>query len=105
MNHLAGAYTQAGLEVMRRGGTMVVCGRTAGGTSSFDVSRLFLDHQRVVGSTMGTQSDLETLVDLVAEGAFDPPVHETYPLAETGRAFDDMIDRDVFGKLVVEPAE
>jgi NADPH2:quinone reductase len=103
VNHLGGEFTQAGLEVMRRGGTMVICGRTAAPTSEFKLAPFFLRHEEIVGSTMGTQPELATLVELLADGAFDPPVGETYPLAETGRAFDDMIERDAFGKLVVQP--
>jgi NADPH:quinone reductase-like Zn-dependent oxidoreductase len=103
INHLGGEFTQAGLEVMKRAGTMVICGRTAGGSSSFKVAPFFLQHQEIVGSTMGTQPELETLVELLGEEAFDPPVGDTYTLAETGQAFDDMIERDAFGKLVVEP--
>jgi NADPH:quinone reductase-like Zn-dependent oxidoreductase len=53
---------------------------------------------------MGTQPELATLVELLDSGAFEPPVGETYGLAETGDAFDDMIERDAFGKLVVEPS-
>ena len=104
LNHLGGLYTQAGLEVMRRGGTMVVCGRTAAPTSKFELAPFFLRHESIVGSTMGTQPDLETLVELLADGAFDPPVGDTYPLSATGEAFDDMLQRDAFGKLVVEPS-
>lgn len=103
INHLGGEFTQAGLEVMKRAGTMVICGRTAGGGSSFKVAPFFLQHQEIVGSTMGTQPELETLVELLGEEAFDPPVGDTYTLEETGVAFDDMIERDAFGKLVVEP--
>ena len=103
INHLGGEFTRAGLESMRRGGRMVICGRTAGGTSEIDVAPFFLSHQRVIGSTMGTQADLERLVGLVEGGAFEPPVDETYDLAETDAAFADMASRDAFGKLVVEP--
>ena len=103
VDHLGGEFTQAGLDVVRRGGTMVVCGRTAAPTSEFGLAPFFVGHQRIVGSTMGTQPELETLVELLAEGAFEPPVGETYPLAATGDAFDDMLERDAFGKLVVEP--
>jgi NADPH:quinone reductase-like Zn-dependent oxidoreductase len=53
---------------------------------------------------MGTQPELATLVGLLADGAFEPPVGDTYALEETGRAFDDMLQRDAFGKLVVEPS-
>ncbi|NIC00534.1 zinc-binding dehydrogenase [Halobacterium sp. R2-5] len=103
LNHLGGEYTALGQDVLRRGGRMVVCGRTAGGRSEIDIPDLFLGHKRIVGSTMGTQTDLETIVDLVAAGDVAPEVEDTYPLAETGDAFAAMQDRDTVGKLVVTP--
>ena len=103
LNHLAGEYTKLGLKVLKRGGKQVICGRTAGGTSEIGVAPFFLNHHEIVGSTMGTQPELATLVDLVAAGDLDPVVSETYALDETGQAFADMADRSAFGKLVVEP--
>lgn len=103
LNHLGGEYTEMGLDVLRRGGRMVVCGRTAGDTSDIDVSGLFLGHKRVIGSTMGTQPDLATLVQLAADGAFDPVIGDEYSLDEAGQAFADMQNRDAFGKLIVRP--
>ncbi|MFC5972827.1 alcohol dehydrogenase catalytic domain-containing protein [Halomarina salina] len=103
LNHLGGAYTQLGLDVVRRGGRMAVCGRTAGGTSEIDITDLFLGHKRVIGSTMGTQGDLETLVGLVAEGALTPEIDGTYALDETGAAFEAMQERESVGKIVVTP--
>jgi NADPH2:quinone reductase len=103
LNHLGGAYSDVGLNVLRRGGRMVVCGRTAGPTSELSLGDLFLNHKRVIGSTMGTQADLERLVDLVEAGDLDPVVNETYSLADAGEAFADMDDRSVFGKLVITP--
>lgn len=103
LNHLGGAYTQLGLDVLRRGGRMAVCGRTAGGTSEIDIPDLFLGHKHVIGSTMGTQGDLETLVELVADGAFTPEIDETYSLERTDAAFATMQDRESVGKLVVTP--
>ncbi|ELZ17923.1 alcohol dehydrogenase zinc-binding domain protein [Haloterrigena salina JCM 13891] len=103
INHLGGEYTRLGQEVMRRGGTMVVCGRTAGGESTIDVPDLFLGHKRVVGSTMGTQDDLRRLVELTADGDLSPVIDETFPLEATGEAFATMQDRESVGKLVVEP--
>ncbi len=105
INHLGGEYTGLGQSVLRRGGTMAVCGRTAGGQSTIPVTDLFLQHKRIVGSTMGTQGDLQRLVDLVAGGDIDPVVDETYPLGETGAAFAAMRDRDQVGKLVVGPQQ
>jgi NADPH:quinone reductase-like Zn-dependent oxidoreductase len=101
INHLGGVYTGLGLDVMRRGGRMIVCGRTAGPTSEIDIAGLFRGHKRVVGSTMGTQADLERLVDLVAAGDLDPRIDRTFPLAETAAAFETMQARETLGKLVV----
>jgi NADPH2:quinone reductase len=101
INHLGGPYTAVGQRVMRRGGRMLVCGRTAGSTSELDVPDLFLGHKRVEGSTMGTQGDLERLVDLVAAGDLAPEVDATYPLEGTGAAFRAMQERESVGKVVV----
>ncbi|GCF12983.1 alcohol dehydrogenase [Haloarcula mannanilytica] len=103
LNHLGGEYTQVGLDVLRRGGRMAICGRTAGGTSEIDIPDLFLGHKHVIGSTMGTQGDLERLVGLVADGELTPEIDQTYSLDETGGAFAAMQDRDSVGKLVVTP--
>jgi NADPH:quinone reductase-like Zn-dependent oxidoreductase len=101
INHLGGVYTALGLDVMDRGGRMVICGRTAGPTSEIDIADLFRSHHRVIGSTMGTQADLDRLVDLVASGDLSPRIDRTFPLDETGDAFATMRDRDTLGKLVV----
>lgn len=105
VNHLGGPYTSVGSEVLRRGGTMVVCGRTAGRYPELDVRDLYFGHKRVVGSTLGTQPDLERLVGFVASGRLEPVVAEEYPLAETPRAFQDMQSRERVGKLVVRPQQ
>ena len=103
VNHLGGKFTALGQEVLRRGGRMVVCGRTVGQHSEIDIPDLFLGHKRIIGSTMGTQTDLERLVGLVASGQLNPEVAETFPLEETGAAFASMQARERVGKLVVTP--
>jgi NADPH:quinone reductase-like Zn-dependent oxidoreductase len=101
INHLGGPYTELGLEVVRRDGRVVVCGRTAGNRSKIDVAGLFLGHKRLLGSTMGTQHELERLLDLAATGRIDPVIDETFTLEETADAFARMRDRDAVGKIVV----
>jgi len=68
-----------------------------------DVQQLFLGQKEVVGSTMGTQGDLEAIVSLVADGAFEPAIGQEYTLDETARAFQDMQDRDAFGQQIIRP--
>jgi len=103
LNHLGGEFSDVGMNVLRRGGKMVICGGTAGPTSELTLSDLYLNNKQVIGSTMGTQRDLEQVVGLVADGEFEPVVDRTYALADTDQAFADMSDRSAFGKLVVTP--
>lgn len=103
LNHLGGEYTSLGVKAVKRGGPVVICGRTAGGISEIDVQRLFLGHKEVIGSTMGTQGDLAAIVQLVADGHFDPAIGQEYALSETAQAFRDMEDRDAFGQQLVRP--
>jgi NADPH:quinone reductase-like Zn-dependent oxidoreductase len=103
LNHLGGAYVEAGLRTLERGGRMVVCGRTAGDVGEIPIGRLYLSHHHVIGSTMGTQADLERLVDLVADGSLEPVVGEEFALEDTAEAFTGMEEREAFGKLVVRP--
>jgi NADPH2:quinone reductase len=103
LNHLGGEFTEPCLSVLRTDGRMVICGRTVGRYSRIDIQDLFLGHKQILGSTMGTQADLERIVEFVENGAFEPPVHATYELYNTDQAFADMASRDVFGKLVVTP--
>jgi NADPH:quinone reductase-like Zn-dependent oxidoreductase len=101
LNHLGGEFTAVGLSALRRGGRMVICGRTAGQYSEIDSQDLFLEHKRVIGSTMGTEADLERLVGFLEAGVIDPPIHETYNLDAAGQAFATMENRDVVGKIVL----
>lgn len=103
VNHLGGAYLQVGLDVLRTGGQMAVCGKTAGGTAEIDVGDLYGGHYGIYGTSMGTQPDLERVVDLAGDGAIDPVVDETYPLAAAEAAFRRLDASDAFGTLVLEP--
>jgi NADPH:quinone reductase-like Zn-dependent oxidoreductase len=101
INHLGGPYTERCLEVVRSDGRVVVCGRTAGDRSEIDVAGLFLSHKRLLGSTMGTQHELERLLNLTAAGRLDPVIDETFAFEETGEAFARMRARNAVGKIVV----
>ncbi|MFB6154797.1 MAG: alcohol dehydrogenase catalytic domain-containing protein [Haloferacaceae archaeon] len=105
VNHLGGPYSGPMLEALRRGGTMVVCGRTTGDESALNVADLFWEHKRVLGSSMGTQADLERLVDLVARGDLDPKRDSTFPLSDAAAAFDRMRERSLVGKVVLRPQD
>ena len=88
---------------LRPGGTLVVSGATSGADPSADLNRLFFLQLRVLGSTMGTRTELEQLLSLCAATGVKPLVDEVVPLSEAGRGFERLQSGDVFGKIVLTP--
>lgn len=103
INHLSGEYTALGLEILDRGGIMITCGQTAGTFSEIDMNDLYWDHKRLIGSTMGTQTDLERILKFVADGRIRPAIGAEYPLEQTADAFARLEDRSAFGKQIICP--
>ena len=91
------------MKSLRPGGTLVVSGATSGADPSADLNRLFFLQLRVVGSTMGTRTELEQLLRLCAATGIAPLVDEVIPLREAARGFERLQSGDVFGKLVLTP--
>jgi NADPH:quinone reductase-like Zn-dependent oxidoreductase len=89
------------MKVLRPGGTLVVSGATTGADPSADLSRLFFLQLRVVGSTMGTRGELESLMRLCEATGLRPLVDEEIPLDQARRAFGRLAAGDVVGKLVL----
>lgn len=103
LDHLGGEFVQLGIDLLRRNGRIAVCGSTTGRISEIDISQVFAEHKRIIGSSMGTQPDLETIVGLCADGMIDPVIQDEYALEDIDQAFADLQNRDVFGKLIVHP--
>jgi len=91
------------MKSLRPGGTLVVSGATSGADPSADLNRLFFLQLRVVGSTMGTRTELEQLLRMCEATGVRPLVDEVIPLAEAARGFERLQSGDVFGKLVLKP--
>ena len=89
------------MKSLRPGGTLVVSGATTGADPSADLNRLFFLQLRVVGSTMGTRTELDGLLRLLAATGVRPVVDEVLPLAEAARGFERLMAGDVVGKVVL----
>ncbi|MDX1579080.1 MAG: zinc-binding dehydrogenase [Gemmatimonadota bacterium] len=84
-------------------GRMVVYGATTGPEGSIDIRRLFWNQAAILGSTMGTRSDFETVMDLVAAGELEPVIDDVWPLERAREAHERLEAGGVFGKLVLAP--
>jgi NADPH:quinone reductase-like Zn-dependent oxidoreductase len=70
---------------------------------SLDLRTLYLKHLELIGSTLGTRAEFETLVGHIASGRLKPLLAATYPLHDLPQAQADFLAKGFFGKLVVAP--
>jgi NADPH:quinone reductase-like Zn-dependent oxidoreductase len=103
MDSVGAATWEHSMKVLRPGGTMVVAGVTGGREGVTDAVRLFQRGLHIVGSMMGTISELRDLLAFCAEADIHPPVNEVLPLADAPQAFDTMHAGAVRGKIVLRP--
>ncbi|MEO6701413.1 MAG: zinc-binding dehydrogenase [Jatrophihabitantaceae bacterium] len=91
------------LKSLRPGGRVVISGATSGATPPADLNRIFFLQLQVIGSTMGTRTELADLMSLLVSTGLRPRIDRTVPLAEVGDALAAMQSGDQVGKIVIEP--
>src|SRR3954469_24316386 len=84
----------------RPGGRVVVCGGTSGLTVQTQLSRIFFTQVDVLGSTMGTRSELEQLLAFLVATGVRPVIDTELALTDARYGFAKMADGDLFGKVV-----
>jgi NADPH:quinone reductase-like Zn-dependent oxidoreductase len=86
---------------LRPGGSLVVSGTTSGpNPDNAELTRIFFLQLRVIGSTMGTRSELASLMDLLDVSGVRPVIDRVLPMTDARDGFEAMADGDVFGKIV-----
>ncbi|HWD08618.1 MAG TPA: zinc-binding dehydrogenase [Actinomycetota bacterium] len=83
------------------GGTLVSIGATSGPNPPADLQRIFYRQLRIVGSTMGTATELADLVSLLVGTGARPVIDRVVPLADARSALGAMASGDLFGKIVL----
>jgi NADPH:quinone reductase-like Zn-dependent oxidoreductase len=82
-------------------GRLVTCGATTGFDARVDLRFLFSRQLSLLGSYMGTKSELLTVMKLVAAGRFKPVVDRVFPLAACAEAHAYLESSSQFGKVVL----
>src|SRR2546425_1353996 len=90
---------------LKKGGRLVTCGATSGYDARTDLRHVFYRHLTILGSMMGSKSDLLAAVKFIESGQLRAVVDRTLPLAEARQAHELMEDRAQFGKLVLKMSE
>jgi NADPH:quinone reductase-like Zn-dependent oxidoreductase len=86
---------------LRPGGTIVTSGTTSGPKlDDAELTRIFFLQLRVIGSTMGTRTELASLVNMLDSTGVRPLIDSTMPMEKARDGFAAMAEGDVFGKIV-----
>ncbi len=101
--HVGPAVFNDCLMSLATGGRLVTCGATTGARVEVDVTRLFMKHQAIYGSIMGTKRELIDLLPFFATGDLKPVVDTVVPLADAQKAHGILEARRHFGKVVLDP--
>jgi NADPH:quinone reductase-like Zn-dependent oxidoreductase len=88
------------LRAVRPGGVIVVCGATTGDAPSAELSRVFYQQLRVIGSTMGSRQELLQLLSFCALTGVRPVIDRVLPLRDAADGFAAMWQGELFGKVV-----
>jgi NADPH:quinone reductase-like Zn-dependent oxidoreductase len=101
-----GAATWAGsISALKNNGRLVTCGATSGFDARTDLRQVFYRHLTLLGSFMGSKSELLEAMKFVATGKIRGVVDRVLPLSEARQAHELIEDRAQFGKIVLAADE
>jgi NADPH:quinone reductase-like Zn-dependent oxidoreductase len=95
------SWTQS-LGALGKRGRLVTCGASTGAIVETDLRRLFWNQWTLMGSTMGNEAEFEAIVAELAAGRLLPPIDSVMPLTDGRAAFERLMHKEQFGKIVLE---
>ena len=99
---VAGEVWQKSLTALARGGRLVTCGATAGGSPETDLTPIFTKHLQIFGSTLGSRDEFRQLLSFMAVAEIKPIIDQVFPLSEAAAAQRRMEEAKQFGKIVLQ---
>lgn len=103
INYTGGDTWAKSLKAVKRGGTILVCGATAGYDPKEDLRYIWTFELNVRGSNSFYRDNLTDLLDMVNDKRIDPVIDRVLPLEEAAKGLALIRDRQVIGKVIVDP--
>ena len=90
-------------ELLKKGGTMLLCGILTGRETNLNIQFTYLRHLSIKGTNLGTMEEMKELLALVADGKLKPYIGGTFPLEDAAKAQEMMEENRHIGKLILKP--
>ncbi len=101
LDHVGGKTFEDSFKAMAWAGRIVICGATTDYLAKINLRAVFFKSLSILGSTMGRQSELRTVLRHVEAGRLSPVIDRVLPLIEAPEAQSLLEQRDIFGKIVL----
>ena len=102
VDNVGAATFHGSLRALKKGGRLLTVGNTSGPKFELDNRLIFGKHLSIIGSTMGSSADYETVMNFIFNGRLQPVIDTIYPLSEGLTALQRLEAGEVTGKLVLK---
>ena len=103
VNYIGGDTWVDSLKIIHPEGRMLTSGASAGYATENDIRYIWTYEISIIGCNAWSRADQAETMRMVTDGEIEPVIHAVRPLSETGGAIQQLIDRDYFGKIVLQP--
>lgn len=98
-----GAATfQKSLDQLKKGGTIVIFGASAGDEVTLNLRSFFYGQYNLLGSTLGSHEEYQEMIAFISKHNMHPPLDKTYSLEAAGEALRYLDDGAQFGKIALQ---
>jgi NADPH:quinone reductase-like Zn-dependent oxidoreductase len=104
LEHVGAATWEDSIYSLTAGGRLVTCGATTGYDGKIDLRYLFTRQLSILGSFMGSKSEMFPVLELFNRGLLKPVIDTVMPLEQCGEAHRRLESREQFGKIVLHVA-
>ncbi|MBI2360617.1 MAG: zinc-binding dehydrogenase [Deltaproteobacteria bacterium] len=105
VDSVGGESWSKSLGALAKGGRLVTCGATAGEHPSTDIPRIFWNHLKIFGSTLGSREEFRQILNFMRTSQLRPIIDHLFPLKEVADAHRRLEEGKQFGKIVLQVGE
>lgn len=87
------------VDQLKRGGTLVAFGASAGDTVDFNLRKFFYGQFNLLGSTMASAEELHDMIDFIEKHDIKPVMDKTFKMEDYKEAFDHLDKAGMMGKI------
>lgn len=87
------------VDQLKRGGTLVAFGASAGDTVDFNLRKFFYGQFNLLGSTMASAEELHDMIDFIEKHDIKPVMDKTFKMEDFKEAFDRLDNAGMMGKI------